>query len=151
MDVDLGEMIKDSRFIGMQLSSVGSRTLHGQGLTPIQARVLIYILKHSDEGTSLTDIHHETGYTMAAASGLIKRLRENGFVRVEACKLDERRKLLFPTEKGRQVSKLMDMYMDELSNKLYKGFSDEELKTLDRLQKKMIHNLSASNNCNLEG
>ena len=80
MDVDLGEMIKDCRFIGMQLSSRGSKALSDQGLTPIQARVLLYILKHSERGTSLTEIHRETGYTMAATSGLIKRLRENGYI-----------------------------------------------------------------------
>ena len=84
MDVDLGEMIKDCRFIGMQLSSRGSKALSDQGLTPIQARVLLYILKHSERGTSLTEIHRETGYTMAATSGLIKRLRENGYITMDA-------------------------------------------------------------------
>ena len=98
MDVDLGEMISDSRFIGMQLSVRGSKELREHGLTGIQAHVLLYILNHS-EGTSLTEIHRETGYSMAATSGLIKRLRENGFVRVEPYKLDERRKLIFATEK----------------------------------------------------
>ena len=151
MDVDLGEMIKDSRFIGMQLSTRGSKALSRQGLTPIQARVLLYILKHSERGTSLTEIHRETGYTMAATSGLIKRLRENGFVRVEQYKLDERRKLLFATEKGERVRELMDECMAELPNQIYRGFTDEELATLNRLQKKMLHNLVLTNDCNLEG
>lgn len=151
MDVDLGEMIKDSRFIGMQLSTRGSKALSEQGLTPIQARVLLYILKRSDSGTSLTEIHRETGYTMAATSGLIKRLRENGFVRVEQYKLDERKKLLFATEKGRRVRAIMDECMADLPHQLYRNFSDEELETLNRLQKKMLRNLSVSENCNLEG
>ena len=151
MDVDLGEMIKDSRFIGMQLSSRGSRALSEQGLTPIQAHVLLYILKRSEHGTSLTEIHNETGYTMAATSGLIKRLRGNGFVRVEQYKLDERKKLLFATEKGERVRALMDECMAELPAQVYRDFSSEELSTLNRLQKKMLHNLSPNGDCNLEG
>lgn len=151
MDVDLGEMIKDSRFIGMQLSSRGSRALSEQGLTPIQARVLLYILKHSEQGTSLTDIHRETGYTMAATSGLIKRLRENGFVRVEPYRLDERKKLLFATEKSERVRAVMDECMAELPNQIYRDFTPEELETLDRLQKKMLHNLALNTDCDMEG
>ncbi len=113
MDVDLGEMVTDSRLIGMQISARGSKALSKQGLTAIQARVLLYILEHSKRGTSLTEIHRETGYSMAATSGLIKRLREKDYVRVEACKLDERRKLLFATEKGERVRESIDAVHEE--------------------------------------
>ena len=44
MDVDLGEMVTDSRLIGMQISARGSKALSKEGLTAIQARVLLYIL-----------------------------------------------------------------------------------------------------------
>ena len=151
MDVDLGEMIKDCRFIGMQLSSRGSKALSDQGLTPIQARVLLYILKHSERGTSLTEIHRETGYTMAATSGLIKRLRENGFVRVEPYRLDERKKLLFATDKGMRVRALMDECMAQLPNQLYRDFTEDELVVLNQLQKKMLLNLSMNTDCDMEG
>ena len=40
---------------------------------------------------------------MAALSGLVKRLREKGYVRVEPCVQDDRRKLLFGTEKGQRM------------------------------------------------
>lgn len=149
MDVDLGEMIKDCRFIGMQLSSRGSKALSDQGLTPIQARVLLYILKHSERGTSLTEIHRETGYTMAATSGLIKRLRENGFVRVEPYRLDERKKLLFATDKGMRVRALMDECMAQLPNQLYRDFTEDELVVLNQLQKKMLRNLSMNTDCDM--
>ncbi len=151
MDVDLGEMVTDSRLIGMQLSARGSKALSNQGLTGIQARVLLYILEHSKRGTSLTEIHRETGYSMAATSGLIKRLREKDYVRVEACKLDERRKLLFATEKGERVHESIDAGIKSLPKVLYNGFTDDELVTLNRLQKKILKNLSASEDWTLEG
>ena len=93
MDIDLGEMLRDSRRISNQLHRRGSRALAEQGITDVQARVILYLLKHADTGASLTDVHRELHFSMAAASGLIKRLREKGYIRVEACALDERRKL----------------------------------------------------------
>ena len=98
MDVDLGEMVRDSRCISIQLNARADRALSQQGLTGVQARVLLYILKHSNTGVSLTELHRDLNFSMAAASGLIKRLREKGYVRVESCLLDERRKLLYATE-----------------------------------------------------
>lgn len=150
-DVDLGEMLTDSRLIGMQLSARGSKTLNEQGLTGIQARVLLYILAHSKRGTSLTEIHRETGYSMAATSGLIKRLREKDFVRVEACKLDERRKLLFATEKGERLHASLKRAMCDLPKVLYNGFTEEELETLKQLQKRMLQNLLTTDDCVMEG
>lgn len=151
MDVDLGEMVTDSRLIGMQISARGSRALSREGLTAIQARVLLYILVRSKHGTSLTEIHRETGYSMAATSGLIKRLREKDYVRVEACKLDERRKLLFPTEKGERVRESINTAMSNMPKVLYNGFTDDELVMLNQLQKKILKNLSANSSWIMEG
>ena len=79
-----------------------------KGLTAIQAHMLLYILDHSEPGISLTDIHREFGYSMAALSGLVKRLREKDYVRVEPCARDDRKKLLFGTDKGEEVREFLD-------------------------------------------
>ena len=81
---------------------------------------------------------------MAAASGLIKRLREKGYIRVEACALDERRKLLYVTEKGSRVREVLDVSLRAIPDQLYRGFTEEEVATLHRLQKKMLQNLEQS-------
>lgn len=142
--IDLCEMVRDNRHISIQLQSCGNRALSEQGLTDVQARVLLYIMANTDTGTSLTDLHRELHFSMAAASGLIKRLREKGFIRVESCKLDERRKLLYVTDKGARVRELMDTSLKRLPDLLYRNFTREELETLNRLQKKMLDNLSLS-------
>ena len=80
---------------------------------------------------------------MAALSELVKRLREKDYVRVERCARDDRRKLLLGTEKGKEVRAFLDRAISETQDQLYSGFSREELAVLDRLQKKMLRNLSA--------
>ncbi|HIS66566.1 MAG TPA: winged helix DNA-binding protein [Candidatus Scatomorpha merdipullorum] len=144
MDIDLGEMLRDSRCISNRLHRRGSRALAEQGVTDVQARVILYLLKHADTGASLTDVHRELHFSMAAASGLIKRLREKGYIRVEACALDERRKLLYVTEKGSRVREVLDSTLRAIPYQLYRGFTEEEVATLHRLQKKMLRNLEQS-------
>ena len=144
MDIDLGEMLRDSRCISNRLHRRGSRALAEQGITDVQARVILYLLKHADTGASLTDVHRELHFSMAAASGLIKRLREKGYIRVEACALDERRKLLYVTEKGSRVREVLDSTLKAIPDLLYRGFTEEEVATLHRLQKKMLRNLEQS-------
>lgn len=142
MEVNRTVLIQENRQINIQLEQAGNRAMAQKGLTAIQAHILLYILDHSDRGISLTDIHREFGYSMAALSGLVKRLREKGYVRVEPCVRDDRRKLLFGTHKGEEVREFLDRTLIFAQDQLYRGFSAQELTELDRLQKKMLHNLS---------
>ena len=142
METDRSAMVRDNRQISIQLELLANRVMAQKGLTTIQAHMLLYILAHSAQGTSLTDIHREFGYSMAALSGLVKRLWEKGYVRVEPCVQDDRRKLLFGTRKGEEVRDFLDRTILRAQDQLYREFSAQELAELDRLQKKMLHNLS---------
>ena len=142
METDRSAMVRDNRQISIQLELLANRVMAQKGLTTIQAHMLLYILAHSAQGTSLTDIHREFGYSMAALSGLVKRLREKGYVRGEPCVQDDRRKLLFGTRKGEEVRDFLDRTILRAQDQLYREFSAQELAELDRLQKKMLHNLS---------
>ena len=142
METDRSAMVRDNRQISIQLELLANRVMAQKGLTTIQAHMLLYILAHSAQGTSLTDIHREFGYSMAALSGLVKRLREKGYVRVEPCVQDDRRKLLFGTRKGEEVRDFLDRTILRAQDPLYREFSAQELAELDRLQKKMLRNLS---------
>ena len=143
MESDRTVMMQENRQIHIQIEQMGNRAMAQKGLTAIQAQVLLYILNHAEQGVSLTDIHREFRYSMAARSELVKRLREKNYVRVERCARDDRRKLLLGTEKGKEVRAFLDRAISETQDQLYSGFSQEELAALDCLQKKMLRNLSA--------
>ena len=143
MESDRTVMMQENRQIHIQIEQMGNRAMAQKGLTATQAQVLLYILNHAEQGVSLTDIHREFRYSMAALSELVKRLREKDYVRVERCARDDRRKLLLGTEKGKEVRAFLDRAISETQDQLYSGFSQEELAALDCLQKKMLRNLSA--------
>ena len=142
MEIDRSELIRDNRQINIQMERAANQIIAREGLTGIQAHLLLYILAHSERGISLTDIHREFGYSMAALSSLVKRLREKDYVRVEPCAQDDRRKLLFGTGKGEEVRDFLDRTILQAQDRLYSGFSPADLAALDRLQKKMLENLS---------
>ena len=98
MELDRDTLARDNRQISIQMERRVNEALAQRGLTAVQAHMLLHILRRPEEGTSLTELHREFGYSMASLSGLIKRLREKGYVRVERCAGDDRRMLLFPTE-----------------------------------------------------
>ncbi len=139
--VDRSRLAHDSRQINIQMEQMANRCLAEAGITGVQAQMLLYLLRHSERGVSVTELHQVSGYSKATISNLVKRLREKGYVRVEPCLEDDRRRLLFGTEKGCRVQTLLSDSVRDVEDQLYRDFSPEELSTLDRLQKRMLHNL----------
>ena len=142
MSLDRGQLVQDSRRINIQLEQLANRTLAAADVTGAQAQALLYILEQAEAGASVTALHRFTNHSKATISCLIKRLREKGYVRVDPCREDDRRKLLFGTEKGEEVREFLDRSLLCIQDQLYRGFTPRELTTLDRLQKRMLWNLS---------
>lgn len=140
---DLEHLFRDSRWLCIQAEQCITRRLAALGVTAVQARILLYILHAGNQGISLTALHHTFGYSMATMSGMVKRLREKGYLVAKHCKEDDRRRLLCATEKSRRLQSDLEHVIDTVQSGLYEGLSPDELCTLDRLQGKMLHNLSA--------
>lgn len=141
-EIDLDAILRNNRRISIQMEQRANKAIAKEGLSAVQAHILLYILSHSDQGTSLTAIHREFQYSMAALSGILKRLKEKDYVRVEHCATDDRYKLLFATEKGKQLQQSLDASIRSVQNQLYHCFSMEELVTFDHLQRKLLQKLS---------
>lgn len=106
-ELDREQILRDNRRICIQMEQWANASLAHRELTAIQAQILMYILSRSEQGTSLTAIHQEFGGSMAALSSMVKRLKEKGYVRVEQCAGDDRRKLLFATEKAKKTEEFL--------------------------------------------
>lgn len=142
MNADRKTLVLENRRISILLDAVTERATAQEGLSATQSHMLLYILRHDPEGTSLTDIRQACGYSMATLSNILKRLRQNGYVRVEPCETDNRRKLLFGTEKGARLEQFLADVIRDTCDQAYQDFTESELQQLDYLQKKMMRNLS---------
>lgn len=139
--IDCAALMRDTRQIGIRLGLDWSRALDQERITGSQAQILLHIL-HRGDGVSLTALHRDTGFSMAALSGQLKGLREQGYLRAEPCPGDDRRKLFYATDKSRRLRETLDAALERTRQQLYRGFSEEDLRTLERLQKQMLQNLS---------
>ena len=139
---DEARILWDNRRISIQMEQWINSSLAPWGLTATQAQVLLYILAHSTSGTSLTDIHREFGGSMPALSGILQRLKEKGYVRAAPWAGDDRKKLLFATPSAQALGQHLDRSSCQARRCLCSCFSPEELATLDRLQQKLLTNLS---------
>lgn len=74
-----------------------------QGLTASQGFLLLHIVQEHPEGVTLTQLHQELGLAKGTLSGMVKILRDKGFLQAEVCREDERQRLLFPTERLRSI------------------------------------------------
>lgn len=150
MKTDRRTLALENRRISIRTELLTDQLLSRAGLTAAQAHMLFFILGHSAKGTSLTDIHREFGFSKATLCRILKQLRQTGYVRVEPCAEDERRKLLFGTEKSARMEHELDQAVCQAWDQVYDGFSEAELQELDRLQKKMMRNLSVHTNSQQE-
>lgn len=139
--IDREQLVQDNRQICLRMERLANRFMADEGLTAVQAHLLLYVLEQGEHGTSLTAIHREFGYSKATLSNMLKRLREKGYVRAASCAGDDRFKLLFATEKGEQAHEFLQNAVKNIQQQVYGCFSEQELCTLDRLQKKMLQNL----------
>lgn len=140
--VDRSQLIRDNRWISIQMEQWVNRTLEPVGLTAAQASILLHVLNQGEEGTSLTAIHRAFGYSMPTLSGMLKRLREKGYLRVEPCADDDRCKKLLGTEKGRRLRRELEERSRQMEERLYSCFTSQELRDLDALQRKLLGHLS---------
>ena len=142
MTLTRGRIALAGHQISLQVDRLSGQSIASAGLTGAQARALLYILRHPDD-TSVTVLHRITGHSKAAISRLIKQLREKGYICVQPWEGDERRRLLVGTEKAKVLRTFLETAFQSVEEVLYRGFSHRDLRDLNRLQQKMIRNLSA--------
>ena len=61
MALDIGTLARNNRQTGIQLELWANRVMDKEQITGCQSQVLLYILRHAQEGASLTAIHHAYG------------------------------------------------------------------------------------------
>lgn len=144
MNIDSETLVRDSRRVVRTLERRADADLAPAGLTAAQGHVLLYILQHTAAGTSLTAMHQVFGISMPTLCGILKALRKGGYVRTQPCPGDERRKLLFATDKALELQSFLERTLQRGRRQLYDGFSDAELCQLAALQQKMLSNLDVS-------
>ena len=146
MKVDRRTLALQNRQISIRMEQLTDRMVERAGLSTAQAHLLMRILRYGPEGTTLTELHRQCGYSMAALSNILKRLRKGGYVRAETTEADNRCKRLYATEQALQARNALDRALQGSCETAFEGFSEEELCQLEAMQKRLLQNLASPGN-----
>ena len=140
MEMTAGDILRNTKKINIALDTYLNERLASTDLTAAQGNVLFFILEHS--GVQSTRIRKQLGISRGTVSGLIKKLREKGYVSFSSCDTDDRQKPILVTEKADALREALSGWQRELEEMVFRDFTPEERAALGRLQEKMLRNIS---------
>lgn len=133
-----------SKMISNSFDQIINREVNSAGITAVQGATLNYLTHLEDDGSPAPcqhDIETRFNITHPTATGILQRLAEKGFVEFRPDESDRRMKRIFLLPKGRALTSEIRQKMANADEKLLKGLSDDELKTLHTLLDKVIANI----------
>ena len=137
LEEDVGFICKR---VSERMQRYSSRDLQAHGLTLVQFHVLDYLLQSGD-GTSQRELEQYLEIHHSAVSGIVSRLEDKGFIRCACDPADKRQKLLYVTEKGREIYALLLQAKDRLNGRIIADLSPDEVAHLKLLLEKVYRNL----------
>ena len=108
-----------------------------------QGQVLRFLdrREQNQELTLIKDIEQELNITKSVASNLVKRMVQNGLVKLEASPSDKRAKFVHLTEKSRSQMKQIKSFFDRMNRSLLDGISEENLAIFEEVMGQLQANV----------
>lgn len=110
------------------------------GLKPGQPKVLEYVIRH--EGCTQRDIARACVMDKSTATGILARMEEEGLIERYASPADRRIATVHLTEAGRAAATRVLAICDEVDAIAWRGMEAQERRTLARLLRRVVGNLS---------
>ncbi len=141
--------MEEERRIGILLKRVNNiykRNFNNKiaeiNLTTAQCDVLGFLRAKEGQEVNPIDLEKNLNLTRPTVTGLLKRLEEKGFIRLEASCRDHRYKQILLTEKADRHHQEMLSNLREVEEQLYKDISEEEKEVLISILNKILRNMS---------
>lgn len=109
------------------------------GLSDAEFEVL-YIMFQSDEYIPQKRIYQETGKSRSTINSAVKKMESEGILKLKA--LDGKSVQVKLTDKGKEFANNTVAKVVEIENKIYDSWSEEEKKTMLRLNRNFMEQLA---------
>jgi MarR family transcriptional repressor of mepA len=111
------------------------------GLNSQQGRMISYIADHEDEGLIQKDLEKVFLRRGASITSMVQGLEKRGYVDRRISPNDERQKLLYVTQKGKDLIQEFDCFFEEIEKSITASLTQEETKEFFRLLMKVDKNM----------
>ena len=110
-------------------------------LTGPQTLILAYLYRRQNDDVFQKDIELKFNVRRSSATGVLKCLEANGFIRRESINRDARLKKIILTKKAYKHREVLERHIDELEKILVSGLSQQEIDDLIKILGKIKRNL----------
>ena len=136
---------KKLRMIHNKFREVADRNLQKYNLTAAQLEILVYLKCSGEEEIHQRQIEEWFQLKDPTVTGLLNPLEEKGFLTRRPNPNDRRYRVVELTEKGGELLSQMWEEAKGMENKIYSGFSEEELGQLSGFLDRILDSLSEEN------
>ncbi|MGN0205223.1 MAG: MarR family winged helix-turn-helix transcriptional regulator [Coprococcus sp.] len=110
-------------------------------ITGANGWIMRYLNEKDGEDVYPKDIEEKFGVTRSTVSRVLKGMEAKGLIYRESVSGDARLKKIILTEEGRRINQHAAAECRALEDRVKSGLSDEEIRTLERLLKKIADNM----------
>lgn len=114
-------------------------------LTVSQMLLLCYCLNFGDEFVYQRELERYFDLSHVTVIGLLKRLSENNYVRIEISETDRRQRKVFLTERAYSIAADIERQITEFEQMLTDTLSENEIQSMQKYLDIVYHNLISQN------
>lgn len=135
------DILSGSKYISQQVENMINSMLSDRSLTASQSRILIYVILNEGKHIYPADIHRALDISKPTVTGLLKKLKHNGYLTIDGSDSDERYKIISATEKAYQHKAEIDRCFEKICACIFKDFSAGDFEQLAAFHQRMKQNI----------
>lgn len=133
---ELGKLL--GHVMRLQMMTAHKR-MEERGFCRSQPGIIHILSKH--DGLTQVELANTMNVTPATISAMLKRMERETLIERRRSQEDQRVTHVYLTERGREQSNVVEKIFDELNQKGFGNFTDEELEQAKNIFLKLINNL----------
>ena len=139
-DMSINPLIEAYRSFKREITLIASTELKKVSLGEKQMVMLFYLADNKEATASCLAAHTQTD--PASVTRALRSLEESGFVKKKTDPLDNRRSYLEITAKGRAKASTLEVIRDDISSRITKTLTKQDIRELERLMRAVADGLS---------
>lgn len=132
----------DFKILNTAIERLLNRELAEYGITYTQATVIGYLKHNMGKEVFQKDIEYNLGLNHSTVSILLGRMEEKKIVEIKSHPSDRRCKCVYLTPKALEMSVQINIKIQQITEMLFDGISEDEEKTMCMIMKKIIQNIN---------
>ena len=109
-------------------------------ITPVQSRIILFI-EEKKEVTATDILDNFNSINKSTLSEILNNLEKNNYISRKEAKDDSRKKIIYLTDKAREVINVLKKNFDNVAHKVLDDISNDEYDTFKKMLDKMERNI----------